>query len=93
VTETLIQGLHEHGGYVPGQNIVIEYRYAELEEMRSAANDLVRLNVDVIVAGGTPAGDRVALVCSRQVSPLRETLRSEPVSASSLIHAVGDKAT
>jgi len=40
---------------VEGQDIAIEYRYGDLDGLRSAANDLVRLNVDVIVAGGTPA--------------------------------------
>jgi putative ABC transport system substrate-binding protein len=44
-------------GYVAGQNITIEYRYAEgrLERLPGLATDLVRLNVDVIVAGGTHA--------------------------------------
>ena len=55
VTEALRQGLREHGDYVEGQNIAIEYRYADLDGMRSAANELVRLNVGLIVAGGTPA--------------------------------------
>jgi ABC-type uncharacterized transport system substrate-binding protein len=40
---------------VEGQNIAIEYRYGDLDGLRSAANDLVHLNVDLIVAGGTPA--------------------------------------
>jgi putative tryptophan/tyrosine transport system substrate-binding protein len=44
-------------GYVEGQNIIIEYRYAEgkAERLHELAADLVRLKVDVIVAGGTPA--------------------------------------
>ena len=53
--EAFSQGLREHGGYVEGQNIAIEYRYADLDGLSNAANDLVRLNVDVIVAAGTPA--------------------------------------
>src|SRR5262245_17975861 len=43
-------------GYVGGQNIVIEYRWAEgmLDPLPSFAAELVRLNVDVIVTEGTP---------------------------------------
>jgi len=44
-------------GYRTGQNITIEYRYSEgkLERLPSLADELVRLNVEVIVAGGTQA--------------------------------------
>ena len=44
-------------GYVDGQNLVVEYRYAGASEagLREAAADLVRLQVDVIVVTGTPA--------------------------------------
>ena len=45
-------------GYVEGENIAIEYRFAEgkLEWLPDLAAKLVRLRVDVIVAaGGTPA--------------------------------------
>src|SRR5437899_2878691 len=51
-----LQGLHELG-YVEGQNIVIEYRYAEGQEGRlsNLADELVRLKVDVVVAGGNSA--------------------------------------
>ncbi len=52
-SEALRQGLHDLG-YVEGQNIVIEYRWAEgsLDRARQAAGDLVRLGVAVIVTGG-----------------------------------------
>ena len=42
-------------GYVEGKNIAFEYRYAEDKPDRSPAlaDELVRLKVDVIVAGGT----------------------------------------
>jgi putative ABC transport system substrate-binding protein len=51
--EAFRQGLRELG-YVEGNNIVIEYRYAELKpELRSKlAAELVRLKVDVIVTNG-----------------------------------------
>jgi len=44
-------------GYVEGQNLVIEYRFAEGKDERLAAlaAELVQLKVDVIVAGGTAA--------------------------------------
>ncbi len=48
------QGLKETG-YVEGQNVRIEFRYAEgqYERLPGLAADLVRLRVAVIVAGGT----------------------------------------
>jgi len=44
-------------GYVEGQNLVIEYRWAEgrNDRLPSFAADLVRLRVDLIVTQGTPA--------------------------------------
>jgi putative ABC transport system substrate-binding protein len=50
------QGLREFR-YVEGQNLVIEYRYAEGRDDRLAdlATELVRLKVDLILARGTPA--------------------------------------
>src|SRR5262249_31799420 len=41
-------------GYIEGQNIASEYRYAEgkLDQYPELAAELVRLNVDVIVVGG-----------------------------------------
>ena len=44
-------------GYIEGQNIAIEYRYAEgkLDRLPELAAELVRLKVDVIVvSGGDP---------------------------------------
>ena len=54
--EALRQGLREKS-WVDGQNVVIEYRYAdnELGRLPALAADLIRLGVDVIVAPGTPA--------------------------------------
>ena len=54
--EGFLQGLRELG-YVDGQNIAIEYRFAEghYERFPELAAELVRLNVDVIVAAVTPA--------------------------------------
>jgi putative ABC transport system substrate-binding protein len=50
------QGLHDLG-YVEGHNLLLEHRYAEgnEERLRALAAELVRLPVDVIVAGSAPA--------------------------------------
>jgi len=50
------RGLRELG-YVEGQNIVIDYRYAQgdFERLRLAAHELVAMQIDIIVAYGTPA--------------------------------------
>src|SRR4029453_1136422 len=55
-TDAFLQGLRELG-YVEGQNIVIEYRWADgnFERLPELAAELVRLKVDVIVAPGVQA--------------------------------------
>src|SRR5262245_22855542 len=55
-TEAFVQGLRELG-YVEGQNIIIEYRWADgnFERLPDPAADLARLKVDVIVAAVTQA--------------------------------------
>ena len=54
--EALRAGLREFG-YVEGKNLVIEFRAAEAkyDRLRELAAELVRLEVDIIVAAGTPA--------------------------------------
>jgi putative ABC transport system substrate-binding protein len=49
------QGLHELG-WVEGQNIAFEYRWAagRVDRLPALAEELVRLPVDVLVAGATP---------------------------------------
>ena len=55
-TEVLRQGLQELG-YVEGRTAVIEWRWWEgkTERLRDAAAEMVRLNPDVIVVGGSEA--------------------------------------
>ncbi|MGH7389473.1 MAG: ABC transporter substrate-binding protein [Candidatus Rokuibacteriota bacterium] len=74
------QGLRDLG-YADGQNVVIEYRFAEgkLDRLAGLAAELVRLNVDVIVTGGTP-GTRAALQATRTV-PLIITVVGDPIAA------------
>jgi putative ABC transport system substrate-binding protein len=54
--DALRRGLRELG-YIEGQNIVIEYRFAsgQVERLAKLAADLVRLKPDVIVTPTTPA--------------------------------------
>jgi putative ABC transport system substrate-binding protein len=54
--EAFRQGLRELG-YIEGQNIIIEYRYAEerFDRLPGLASELVRLSVDVVVAAGNQA--------------------------------------
>src|SRR5262245_4942762 len=56
----LLAALHEglkDAGYVEGQNVAVEYRWAEnhLDRLPSLATELVRRQVAVILAGGNDA--------------------------------------
>src|SRR4030095_8834301 len=53
--EAIRQALRERG-YIEGQNIASEYRYAERKQDRAPelAAELVRLKVDIIVVSGGP---------------------------------------
>jgi putative tryptophan/tyrosine transport system substrate-binding protein len=54
--QAFVQGLRELG-YVEGQNIAIEYRWADgkLERLSGLMADLVQVKVDIIVSSATPA--------------------------------------
>jgi putative ABC transport system substrate-binding protein len=78
-TEAFRQALREFG-YVEGKNIVIEYRYAEgkLDRLAALAAELVRLQVDVIVSGGSlttraakQATDTIPIVMTADSDPVR----------------------
>ena len=80
-------------GYVEGQNIVIEYQEAHgrIEHFVSLATELVRLNVDLIVAPNTPAAraarqatTTIPIVASALANPIEDGL------VSSLAHPGGN---
>ena len=54
--EAFRQGLRELG-YIEGKNLIIECRFARtnLDQLAELARELVRLEVDIIFAGGRPA--------------------------------------
>jgi putative ABC transport system substrate-binding protein len=74
--EAFRKGLRERG-YSEGQNIEIEYRYAdgELARLPALANELVRIKVDVIVVSSTPA-----------VMAAKEATKEIPI----VFHTIGD---
>jgi putative tryptophan/tyrosine transport system substrate-binding protein len=66
-------------GYLEGQNVAVEERWAEgrFDRLPSLAAELVRLNVDVIVTASTPAA-QAAKQATRTV-PIVVTLVTDPV--------------
>jgi putative ABC transport system substrate-binding protein len=79
-TEAFRQSLRELG-YVEGRNIVMEWRYAEgkLDRLPVLAAELVRLNVDVIVTGGS-ASTRAAKDATVMI-PIVMTQDPDPVGS------------
>jgi putative ABC transport system substrate-binding protein len=74
----LQQGLRELG-YVEGKNIILEYRFAEenVARLPELATDLVRRNVDIIVAAGHPM-----VLAAKQATttiPIVMTVPTDPV--------------
>jgi putative tryptophan/tyrosine transport system substrate-binding protein len=66
-------------GYVEGQNIVIEYRYADgkFDRLPDLADELIHLKIDAIVAAGASATAAVKNVTN--VIPIVMTNVSDPV--------------
>ena len=77
--EAFRQGLRDLG-YVEGCNLVIEYRDAEgkVERLPALAPELVALNVDVIVAPGTPQA--LAAKQATRTIPIVFTAAFDPVT-------------
>jgi putative ABC transport system substrate-binding protein len=67
-------------GYVEGQTIAIEWRWAEdkIERIPELAAELVRANVDVIVTGGTSAA--TALKSATRTIPIVMAIIGDPVA-------------
>src|SRR5215813_10137695 len=70
-------------GYIGGQNIAIEYRYAEGRPDRAAehAAELVRLKVDIIVVGSGDPWIRAAKNATKTISIVMAGQGSDPVRA------------
>ena len=74
------QGLREHG-YVEGQNIALEYRFADgkADRFPALAADLVRMNPDIIVTESTAAA--LAAKQATQTIPIVMAIVSDAVRA------------
>ena len=73
-------GLRELG-YREGENVVLEQRHAaqQLDTLPGLAADLVRLQIDVVVANGTPA--ILAAKNAKNGLPIVITVNADPVGA------------
>jgi putative ABC transport system substrate-binding protein len=78
--EALRHGLREYG-YVEGQNLIIESRWAngKLDRLPELAAELIGLQVEVIVTGGTPA-----VIAAKQTT---STIPIVAASADNLVEA------
>ncbi|HEU4341459.1 MAG TPA: ABC transporter substrate-binding protein [Candidatus Binatia bacterium] len=88
-SEPIRQGLRELG-YIEGQNIAIEYRYAEgkVDRGPELAAELVRLKVDVIVVGGGPRWVRPAMNATKTIPIVMIGAGVDPAEAG-LVESLG----
>jgi putative ABC transport system substrate-binding protein len=82
-------------GYIEGQNIAIEYRYAEgkADRFPELAAELVRLKVDIIVVGGGTIILRAATNATKTIPIIMVGGGDDPVEAGlveSLAHPGGN---
>ena len=78
--KAFLEGLRDHG-YVEGRTIAIEWRWAQdkVERLPELAAELVALNVDALVTGGTPAAK--ALKSATRTIPIVMAIIGDPVAA------------
>jgi putative ABC transport system substrate-binding protein len=78
--EAFRKGLRELG-YIDGQSIAVEYRYGNnnYDRLPALAAELVRLNVSVIVANGTPAS--LAAKQATSITPIVMFETADPVGS------------
>ena len=81
-SEAIRQHLRELG-YIEGQNIAIEYRYAEgkRDRLPDLAAELVRLKVDVVVVSGGVQQVRAAMDATKTIPIVMVGQGSDPVAA------------
>ena len=80
--ETIRLALRERG-YIEGQNIAIEYRYAEgkIDRRSELAAELVRLKVDIIVVAGGDPTIQAAMNATKTIPIVMMGLGIDPVGA------------
>jgi putative tryptophan/tyrosine transport system substrate-binding protein len=80
--EAIRQALRERG-YIEGQNIASEYRYAERKQDRAPelAAELVRLNVEIIVVAGGPTWVQAVKKATRTIPIVMMGRGTDPVES------------
>jgi len=81
-SEAIRLALRERG-YIEGQNIAIEYRYAvgKLDRLPELAAELVRLKVDIVVVTGGDPDIRAAKNATKTIPIVMAGVGSDPVEA------------
>ena len=82
ISDAIRLALRERG-YIEGQNIAIEYRYAEgkVDRFSELAAELVRLKVDVIVVAGGPVWVQAAMNATKTIPIVMMGTGTDPVVA------------